>query len=86
MKAITLRNLPPDVARAVRRRAEEKKLSLNRAIVELLQEALGGGAGNGKPREYHDLDFLFGVWTPKEAEAFRKELAWQRRIDPELWK
>ena len=86
MKAITLRNLPAELARAVRNRAEEKGISLNRAVIELLQEALGRGERPKKRRIYHDLDFLVGTWSKEEAEEFNRALAEQRKIDPELWK
>jgi len=33
MKAVTLRNLPPRVSRAITRRASELKTSLNKAVI-----------------------------------------------------
>ncbi len=42
MKAITLRNLPPTVARIVQQRAKQKKTSVNKAVIELLEESVGG--------------------------------------------
>ena len=42
MKAITLRNLPPDVAHIVQQRAEQKKTSVNKAVIELLAEERKG--------------------------------------------
>ena len=41
MKAITLRNLPPEVARTVQLRAKQKKTSLNKAVIGLLEESAG---------------------------------------------
>lgn len=41
MKAITLRNLPPEVARTVQLRAKQKKTSVNKAVIELLEESAG---------------------------------------------
>ena len=41
MKAITLRNLPPDVARTVQQRAKQKKTSVNKAVIELLEKSAG---------------------------------------------
>jgi|GEM_PF-1968904 len=37
MKAITLRNLPPDLTKAVRREAERKRTSINKAVISLLE-------------------------------------------------
>ena len=85
MNAITVRNLPPAVAKAVKERARRENLSLNKAIVSLLEEATG--AGKGKKRVvHHDLDKFFGTWTKEEADAFDEALREQRQIDPEMWR
>ena len=82
MNAITVRNLPPAVAKAVREKARKEKLSLNKAIVKLLEEA----TGTGKRRVVrHDLDRFFGTWSGAEADAFDQALREQRQIDPEMW-
>lgn len=83
MNAITVRNLPPAVARAVREKARREKLSLNKAIVKLLEEATG--TASPKRTEHHDLDRFFGTWSREEAEAFDRALDEQRRIDAEMW-
>ena len=85
MNAITVRNLPPAVAKAVKEKARKDKLSLNKAVVRLLEEATGTGKGNTRV-VHHDLDRFFGTWTKKEADAFDKALKEQRQIDPEMWK
>ena len=86
MKAITLRNLPPDVARTVQQRAKQKKTSVNKAVIVLLEESVGGKGKKKAPVRYHDLDHLAGTWTKEEAAAFEVLIAEQRTIDPELWK
>jgi hypothetical protein len=83
VNAITVRNLPPAVAKAVREKARREKLSLNKAIVKLLEEATG--AGPGKKAVHHDLDRFVGTWSREEAQAFDKALGEQRRIDSEMW-
>lgn len=83
MNAITVRNLPPAVARAVREKARKEKLSLNKAIVKLLEEATG--TGSPKRPVHHDLDRFFGTWSGEEARAFDEALREPRRIDPEMW-
>jgi len=42
MKAITLRKLPPEVARIVQLRAKQKKTSVSKAVIEPLKESAGG--------------------------------------------
>ena len=85
MKPITLRNLPADVAAKVRRRAKERGLSLNRAVISVLAEALDADGPAGGP-PYNDLDDLAGSWSADEAAAFDRALTALRGIDAELWK
>ena len=86
MKAITIRNIPPEVARSIRRKAETERTSLNKAVVALLEGRLGAGGRKRSKTRCDDLDFLAGSWTRQEAAAFEKALAQQRVIDPDLWK
>ncbi len=87
VKAITVRNLPPTVAREIRRRAKQDRASLNRTIIRLLEERLGTlTAEDPRKVSHHDLDFLCGTWTKQEADQFDASLRHQRVIDPELWK
>jgi hypothetical protein len=84
MNAITVRNLPPAVAKAVKEKARKEKLSINRAIVRLLEEATG--EKRGKKVVHHDLDHLAGKWSEEEYQRFMDALREQRQIDPEMWK
>ncbi len=86
MKAITIRNIPSEVARAIRRKSETERTSLNKAVVSLLEERLGAGGRKRSKIRHDDLDFLAGSWTSQEAGAFDKALAEQRVMDPDLWK
>jgi hypothetical protein len=86
MKAITLRDVPPELARLIQRRAEQEKMSLNKTVVRLLEEGTGlQQKKKGKPL-HDDLDALAGSWTQKEARDFEQALEKQRAIDPDLWK
>jgi hypothetical protein len=82
VNAITVRNLPPAVAKAVREKARKERLSLNKAVARLLEEATG--AEPVKKVVRHDLDRFFGTWSKKEADAFDEALREQRQIDPEM--
>jgi hypothetical protein len=87
MKAITLRNLPRELEKAVRKEADRKRTSINKAVISLLER--NTEAHKRKKRQikaYDDLDALAGSWTAKEAAEFDKSLVSQRTIDPELWK
>ena len=84
MKAVTLRNLPPQLDRTIRQRAKKKGVSVNKVVISLLQDHLG--ESDRKPvRRYHDLDELAGSWSKQDAAAFERTLARQRGIDPEMW-
>ena len=84
LKALTLRNLPPHVARAITRRAAELKTSLNKAVISLLEEGLG--VREVPAARYHELDELSGSWAREEAAEFEAALREQRTIDPDVWR
>ncbi|MFP4409462.1 MAG: FitA-like ribbon-helix-helix domain-containing protein [Spirochaetaceae bacterium] len=83
MSQITLRNLPESVERAIRRRAEERHISLNQSATELLQQALGT---NEEGAKYRNLRDLAGTWEEREADDFDRNVEELRSIDPEIWK
>lgn len=85
MKAITLRGLPPELGKLIVKRAAESGQSLNRVVIDLLEQ---GSGLRRKPRPvlHHDLDRLAGSWSAEEADAFEQDLTRQRRVDAELWK
>jgi len=85
MKAITLRNIPPELARIIERKAREENTSISRAILRLLEENLGT-RNKRKNVRFHDLDALGRSWSKEESEVFEKALKDQRRIDPDLWR
>ena len=86
MTAITLRNLPPDLARLIRQKAKADGTSLNRTVINLLREKVSAPKVRPKQTRYRDLDALAGSWTKKQADEFDRELTAQRKIDPEMWK
>jgi hypothetical protein len=71
MKAITLRNIPPKVQKGIRERTRQKRISANRAVIELLQERLEVPQ-RGKDGLYHDLDHLFGTMSAEEADELTR--------------
>jgi len=86
MKQITLRSIPENVKKTVKKEAERKGVSLNKAIISLLEKAVGGQTMEKKKKAlYHDLDHLVGLWSREEAAVFDKRLKTQRKVDAELW-
>lgn len=72
------------MASVIRRTADSRGISINKAVVSLLEEKLG--TKDKKRTLHHDLDHLAGSWTKEETRAFEKALARQRAVDEELWK
>ena len=82
MSAIMVRNLPPKVEKAIREKARRERLSMNKAVVKLLEEATGA-TREARRVVHHDLDRFFGTWTTEEADAFDQALREQRQIELE---
>jgi hypothetical protein len=74
----TIRGIPPEVDRALRRKAAQRKQSLNQVVVEELVHATLGQPVRA------DFTDLVGKWTPDP--AFDEIIASQRQIDPDKWK
>lgn len=87
MKQITIRSIPDEVSKTVKKEAAKKGVSLNKAIISLLERAVGTKPPEKRKRVlYHDLDHLAGLWSREEAASFDKTLKAQRKVDAELWK
>ena len=74
----TVRGIPIEVDRALRRKAARRKQSLNQIIVDELTAAT---TGMRKRADFHDV---VGQWTPDP--VFDEILASGRQIDPDKWK
>lgn len=86
MTQITIRGIDEQLHQALRRTAENKGLSMNRYVLNLLKDSQGqayGGPNNGV--EFDDLDHLAGSWSQEEFEQFTEQLQDQRSIDSALW-
>jgi hypothetical protein len=86
MTAITLRNLPPELAEFIEAKARADQRSLNQTVIQLLHKAAGMAKGKEPEIEHHDLDHLSGALTREEADELDEAIRWQRQIDPEMWK
>lgn len=84
MTALTIRKIPSNVEKIIREKAARERVSLNKAVVEMLEDSVTGKKKAHSPR-YHDLDWMCGVITDKQYADFSKHLAGTRTIDPELW-
>jgi hypothetical protein len=76
---ISLRNLPPEVEKAILETSHREGISLNKATLRLLQASLR------KPTINTDFDEFIGTWSDAEADAFDAALAEMRKVDPIDW-
>ena len=77
----TIRGLPVELDRLIRKRAKEEGKSLNTVAVEALMEAFGL---RGSVPVVRDLGSLMGSWV--EDPAVDEALEEQRVIDDEMWR
>ncbi|TAN24409.1 MAG: hypothetical protein EPN33_01195 [Acidobacteria bacterium] len=74
----TIRGVPAEVDRILRRRAADRRQSLNQVIVNELTAATNGA------KKYADFTDLVGKWVGDP--EFDAIMADQRRIDWEMWR
>ena len=74
----TIRGVPSEVDRALRKKAAQLKTSLNQIVIEELTRAT---IGRTRKADFSDL---VGQWTPDP--AFDEIIAAQRQIDRDKWK
>lgn len=76
---ISLRNLPPEVERAILEKSRQEGISLDEAATQLLIIAANpAGKSNG-------FEEFFGTWSAVEAAEFDATLASMRQIDSRDW-
>ena len=76
----TLRGIPSEVDQALRKKARERRVSLNQLLVDELIHASGASSS----RRYRSLKRIAGRW--KEDAEFDRALEAQRQIDWGLWR
>jgi hypothetical protein len=74
----TIRGVPPEVDRLIRRKAARTKQSINQVILDELVRAT---VGNARKADFSDL---VGRWMPDP--AFDEIVAAQRQVDWDKWK
>ncbi|MCK6536295.1 MAG: toxin-antitoxin system HicB family antitoxin [Polyangiaceae bacterium] len=76
----TIRNIPPELDRALKARAKKTGRSVNQLALEALARSVE------QPVKRRNLRGMTGAWSKREAAQFDEFLAEHRRIDEELWK
>ena len=76
----TIRNVSPELHRALKARAKKSGKSVNQVALEALAQSVGQVV---KRRNLRDMP---GAWSKQEAAAFDRFLEEHRQIDEELWR
>ena len=81
MKHLTVRDIPPELSRALAKEVRQRGQSLNQTVKDLLARALGledGGYDNG-------LGKFASTWTEQEFQDFERATAQFEQVDAEQW-
>lgn len=80
MKTITIQGITPELEAALRKEKQRRGESMNRIVLDLMQQGLGleGRRSNG-------LAQLGGDWTEDEFPEFEQATEVFEQIDEELW-
>ncbi len=81
MRSVSVRNIDDETYERIREYALSKGTSINRAIVESLEDRFRPE----KTIQHHDMDDLIGSWSEEQFKEFQDSLEEQRKIDDELW-
>jgi len=76
----TIRNIWPELDRALKARAKKSGKSVNQVALEALVQSVG------QPLKRRSLRAMPGAWSKKEAAQFDRFLSEHRQIDDELWR
>ena len=85
MAALTIRGISARVEKVIREKAARERVSLNKAIVEMLEESVVGKK-KVQPQRYYDLDWMCSSLDEKQVTEFSRNLAKSRVVDKSLWK
>jgi hypothetical protein len=76
----TIRNIPPALDQALRKRSQQSGKSFNKTVVEYLNMQAFGAP---EPPKQNDFDWLFG--SGMLDENFDQAIADQSKPDPKIW-
>ena len=87
MTQITVRHVDQELHQFLKQQAADKDLSVNRYIIQLLNDMVAGRQNETKYRKklYHDLDSLAGTWDDEMLAEFNQYWQEQRQIDEAMW-
>ncbi len=83
MKQITIRGVPPEIAKALAKEKNRRGTSLNQTILDLLGQYLGVNSDSSFD---NGLSKLAGTWSQADLKSFEKHTSIFNTIDQEIWK
>lgn len=78
-KQLTIRGVTDELAGRLRRIARDRKESVNRAVLRILEQAAGLDPKLRRLGRY-------ATWNEEDAEQFDSALREQRRVDEDAWR
>ena len=82
MRNMTVRNITPELSKALEREKGQRGVSLNQMVLDLLRQGLGW---RGRGPRSNGLAKLAGGWTHSELAEFEAATESFARVDEELW-
>ncbi|MFK5922966.1 MAG: hypothetical protein QM496_12375 [Verrucomicrobiota bacterium] len=84
MKTVTLRNIDPELKKALMDKAAQDSSSLNSVVLNALRESFGI---DKKPRRQRNLELenLAGAWNDEDKAEFEKNTSAFNEIDEAMW-
>ena len=83
MKHLTVRNVPPPIAKALEKERRRRGKSLNKTVIELLGQGLDVDLPRGRK---NGLRRLAGTWSEAELKRFTKAIESTEAIDEDIWR
>jgi plasmid stability protein len=78
-KQMTIRGVSEELAGKLQRLSQERGLSVNTTVLEILQQAVGTDARRERLARY-------ATWTPEDLAQVEDAVTAQRVIDESLWR
>ena len=85
MNQLTVRGFDDELQQAVQQLAQEKGISLNRAVLLLLRRAAGADQPPQPKVVGSSLDHLIGTWSEEEATELEAAIESCEQIDGAFW-
>jgi plasmid stability protein len=80
---LTIRGIPEDLAKALKKEKDRRGRSINQTVIELLKKALNL---DWKTKGGNGLERLAGAWNQEEFNLFERSTAVFEKTDEEQWR